>query len=1060
MSQTIPQPPSLPLLGNVHNIDLHSPLQSFEHLAARYGDIFKLRILGTETIFIASHRLFRELCDDKRFQKSLPPPLLQLRHAVSSGLFTAFEGEHEWGVAHRILAPAFGPLNVQSMFVEMHEICSQLVLKWSRLDDGESIDVAADFTRLTLDSIALCAMDTRFNSFYSNELHPFVHAMVEVLVESGQRSNRPPIANALMKSATRKYEENIELMKQIARTVLDRRRREPSDKKDLLNALICGRDPKTGESMSDDSIINNMITFLIAGHETTSGLLSFTLYLLVKNPDTYRKAQAEVDKVVGGTMIKFEHISKLKYVQACLRESLRLYPTAPAFSREVSGPTDEVIGNGEYRIPKGVSVICLLGAIQRDHAIYGPGAELFKPERMLDEAFKNLPGDAWKPFGTGPRACIGRPFAWQEAILALAMVLQNFDMRLVDPSYELQIVQTLTIKPNDLLLYKRSRGDHRPGQLERRLFGESAPAPSQAQNNGNAVLSERPKAEAKPLTVLYGSNTGTCEGLAQGLANRAVAHGFTASIGPMDSAIDRLPSGPPVVIVTASFEGAPADNASQFMEWVKNSQGQDLRGVEYAVFGCGHRDWASTYQKIPKELDTILEKRGATRLVERGESDVSAGTVLDDFDGWADTTLWPALSNKSEPQSGEDFNGLDVEITPSTRVSSLRHNVSEARVEQVAILSGTGVREKRSITFRLPSRMTYSAGDYLNVLPLNPPETVNRVLKRFGLPWDAEITIQPTSHTSLPVSDQWPLAQLLSQYVELGSPASKKSVLGIARLSEGSMASKALRELAADHSSPPESVLDILERYPDLVCPFGFFLSLLPPMRMRRYSISSSPLVDPTLASVTYGVVNEPISTRPESRFLGVTTNYLKRLETGSIAQISVKKSHYSFHLPSDTQQPVIMVCAGTGIAPFRGFVEERAEKVRLGKTLGPALLFVGCKNSHSDRLYAAEFEEWQRIGAVEVFYAFSQEPEASDGAKYVQHRIYAERSRFVQLLLGGGRVYVCGSSQLGNAINEICKRVMLEYQTEAGSNMKNEDVETWFDELKIQGRWSSDVFN
>lgn len=316
------------------------------------------------------------------------------------------------------------------------------------------------------------------------------------------------------------------------------------------------------------------------------------------------------------------------------------------------------------------------------------------------------------------------------------MILQNFNLRLADPSYELKIKQTLTIKPDYLGIYKECRGDHRPGQLERRLFG--GPSPKRPAPEDTDTLAETETIQAattKPMLLLYGSNTGTCEGLAQSLANRAVAHGFTAKISTMDSAVDRLPSGEPVIFVTATFEGAPADNAGQFAEWLKGVPDGKLGGVQYAVFGCGHHDWSSTYQKIPKWLDDALENRGATRLTQRGESDVALGTVLDDFDSWTDSSLWPAISGHAEQRTQDDFNGLDIEISPSARVSSLRHDVFDARVEHVAQLSGPGVREKRQIVFRLPSHMTYSTGDYLNVLPVNPPETVSRVLRVFGLPW-------------------------------------------------------------------------------------------------------------------------------------------------------------------------------------------------------------------------------------------------------------------------------------------------------------------------------------
>lgn len=147
----------------------------------------------------------------------------------------------------------------------MHEILTQLVLKWARYGSENRIDVAADFTRLALDSIAICAMDTRFNSFYRETTHPFPQAMSDVLVEAGRRALRPSILNRLMRSSESKYHQGIEVMRNIALGIVAERRKNPVEKKDLVNAMLNKKDPKTGEKMTDDSIADNMITFLIAG---------------------------------------------------------------------------------------------------------------------------------------------------------------------------------------------------------------------------------------------------------------------------------------------------------------------------------------------------------------------------------------------------------------------------------------------------------------------------------------------------------------------------------------------------------------------------------------------------------------------------------------------------------------------------------------------------------------------------------------------------------------------------------------------------------------------------
>lgn len=148
---------------------------------------------------------------------------------------------------------------------EMHDIASQLVMKWARHGSEYKIEVTDDFTRLTLDTIALCSMNYRFNSFYHEELHPFISTMGDFLVESGMRPNRLAVQSLFMRAANRKFEADIAFMKHVSEEIVDRGRANPSGKKDLLNAMLTGKDPITGESMSNESIVNNMITFLIAG---------------------------------------------------------------------------------------------------------------------------------------------------------------------------------------------------------------------------------------------------------------------------------------------------------------------------------------------------------------------------------------------------------------------------------------------------------------------------------------------------------------------------------------------------------------------------------------------------------------------------------------------------------------------------------------------------------------------------------------------------------------------------------------------------------------------------
>ena len=167
MTETIPSPPSYPIVGNVLDIDPKSQVKSLCRMAEVYGPIYRLHLPQGNLILLASYELVNEICDEKQFVKCPSGPLVELKAAMRDGLFTADYGNHEWGIAHRILMPAFGRLALRHMFDEMHEIAGQLVMKWARCGPANRINVTSDFTRLTLDSIADSTASAKRNSISS-----------------------------------------------------------------------------------------------------------------------------------------------------------------------------------------------------------------------------------------------------------------------------------------------------------------------------------------------------------------------------------------------------------------------------------------------------------------------------------------------------------------------------------------------------------------------------------------------------------------------------------------------------------------------------------------------------------------------------------------------------------------------------------------------------------------------------------------------------------------------------------------------------------------------------
>ena len=216
---------------------------------------------------------------------------------------------------------------------------------------------------------------------------------------------------------------------------------------DLLGIMLKVRHPETGERLSRLNMRYQILTFLVAGHETTSGALSFTLYFLSQNPECLRLAQREADEILGtdpDAEPTFEQVSKFRYIRRCLDESLRLWPTVPAFSRR---PVADTVLAGKYPMRSQDWALIMLGQVHRDPAVW-ENPETFDPDRFLPEEIRKRPAHSYKPFGTGMRACIGRQFALHESVLVLARLVHRYDIT-PDADYRLDVTERLTMVPKN-----------------------------------------------------------------------------------------------------------------------------------------------------------------------------------------------------------------------------------------------------------------------------------------------------------------------------------------------------------------------------------------------------------------------------------------------------------------------------------------------------------------------------------------------------------------------------------------------------------------------------------
>lgn len=317
------------------------------------------------------------------------------------------------------------------------------------------IECIKDMSSLTFDTIGLCAYGYRFNEFYSPDPHPFNTQLNEAIVESGRRANRPDLVNLWYYKEEAHRQENIVKMRALCSSIIQERITNPKpNAKDLLNVMINGVDRETGEQLGFENVMYQIPTLLGGGYETTTSTLCFIYYFMCSNPETLRKAQQEVDDIVGDRILQYDMLRSLKYLDACMKEALRLQHPVSLLTR--FAVKDTVVG-GKYLIKQGQMISGIWRHFHRDPKVWGNDANEFRPERMLDVNFQTLPENAWKPFGDGMRACIGRGFAEQEILINMAMVLQKFDMEKADPSYELKLKGQMGVKPIDFKIRVRRR---------------------------------------------------------------------------------------------------------------------------------------------------------------------------------------------------------------------------------------------------------------------------------------------------------------------------------------------------------------------------------------------------------------------------------------------------------------------------------------------------------------------------------------------------------------------------------------------------------------------------
>jgi cytochrome P450 len=418
------------LIGNMP-LASRDPLAIFEQWAREFGDIFYYRAIWIHVYFL-NHPDLIESVLVRHYQNFLKDHVIRKsRWFFGDGLLTN-EGE-SWLRQRRLAQPAFHRERIAAYARIMTDYAEQMLSSWR---DGERRDVHQEMMQLTLKIVVRALFNVE-----SQEIGQISNAMNVLMRNSvGIRLLLPPAARFLPTPAMIEFRRSIHQLDETVYRIIAERGKNETDTGDLLSMLMQARD-EDGSRMSDKQLRDEVMTFLLAGHETTALALSWSWHLLTQNPEAERKLHEELDRVLAGRTPEFSDLRNLSYSEGVIKESMRLYPPAWSLARTVVKDF-EIAG---YSIPAGANVVMSTWIMHRDPRYFADPYK-FDPDRWLHERSHKLPRFAYFPFGGGPRQCIGNSFAMMEATLLLATIAQKFQFRAAD-GHQVVPVPSFTLRP-------------------------------------------------------------------------------------------------------------------------------------------------------------------------------------------------------------------------------------------------------------------------------------------------------------------------------------------------------------------------------------------------------------------------------------------------------------------------------------------------------------------------------------------------------------------------------------------------------------------------------------
>ncbi|CAH2073891.1 unnamed protein product, partial [Iphiclides podalirius] len=605
------------------------------------------------------------------------------------------------------------------------------------------------------------------------------------------------------------------------------------------------------------------------------------------------------------------------------------------------------------------------------------------------------------------------------------------------------------------------------------------------------------QSSGRSLVVFYGSQTGTGEEFAGRLAKEGIRYKMKGMVADPEECdmeelmkLQDIPNSLAVFCMATYGEGDPTDNAMEFYEWLKNGE-PDLTGLNYAVFGLGNKTYEH-YNAVAIYLDKRLEELGATRVFELGLGDDDAN-IEDDFITWKDK-FWPAvcekfnIENTGEEELIRQFHLVTHktdEVAPNqiftgeiARLHSLQvqkppydaKNPFLAEIKVNKELHKGGGRSCLHVELDITdSKMRYEAGDHVAIYPINSSELVERLGELTGANLDEIFSLINTDQESskkhpFPCPTSYRTA--LSHYLEITALPRTHILRELAEYCSDEEDKKKLLLMATNSQEGKalyqtfivdacRNIVHILEDLKSCKPPIDHICELLPRLQPRYYSISSSPKLHPETVHITAVVVEYKTPTGRTNK--GVATTWLAKHkpEAGKpLPRVPVFIRKSQFRLPLQTQTPIVMVGPGTGLAPFRGFLQERAHARVNGKDVGPNILYFGCRHRDQDYIYQEELEEYERNGDVKLNVAFSRDQAQK---VYVTHLLEKNMDELWDIIGNrNGHFYICGDAK--NMAVDV-RNIVLKAVQEKGGRTESEAVQ-FLKKLESMKKYSADVWS